>query len=95
MVNQVGLGLTLDWEIGTLGRAELNDLVHRADTPEAEPLFVSDTGIMLSPITRTVEDDLGRPVFSANTASMWHLLRLAGVRVTQHQLATLFQSALP
>jgi maleate isomerase len=95
VVNRAGLGLTLDWDIGTLGPAELNELVHRADTAEAEALFVSDTGIVLSPIAQALEGDLGKPVFSANMASMWHVLRLAGVHETQPELGTLFQSPLP
>jgi maleate isomerase len=91
VVNQVGLGLTLDWDIGTLGSAALNELVRRADSPEAEALFVSDTGIILSPIARALEDDLGKPVFSANMASMWHALRLAGVQEAQPGLGALSQ----
>lgn len=91
VVNQVGLGLTLDWDIGRLGPAALRDLVHRADVSEAEALFVSDTGIVLSPIAQALEDDLGKPVFSANMASMWQTLRLAGVREAQPGLGSLFQ----
>lgn len=91
VVNDVGLGLTLDWDIGRLGPAELNDLVHRADTPDADVLFVSDTGIVLSPFVEALEADLGKPVFSANIASMWHALRLAGVRESQPGLGRLFQ----
>jgi maleate isomerase len=91
VVNQVGLGLTLDWDIGTLGPAELHDLVHRADASEAGALFVSDTGIVLSPIAQALEDDLGKPVFSANMASIWHALQLASVQEAQPGLGSLFQ----
>lgn len=94
VVNDVGLGLTLDWDIGRLGPAELNDLVRRADTPEADTVFVSDTGIVLSPIVEALEADLGKPVFSANMASMWHALRLAGVRESQQDLGRLFHTQL-
>ncbi|HNS50906.1 MAG TPA: Asp/Glu racemase [Anaerolineae bacterium] len=80
VTNLVGLGLTLDWDIGTLGPMALRDLLHKADTPDAEALFVSDTGIVLSPIVEALEADFGKPVFSANMATMWHSLRLAGVR---------------
>lgn len=79
VTNHVGLGLTLDWDIGTLGPMAIHDLVQRANTPDAEAVFVSDTGIILSPFVGTLEADLGKPVFSANMATMWHSLRLAGV----------------
>jgi maleate isomerase len=81
VVNHVGLGLTLDWDIGTLGSAALNELVRRADSPEAE--------------ARALEDDLGKPVFSANMASMWHALRLAGVQEAQPGLGALSQLSNP
>mgnify|MGYP001040421987 CR=1 FL=1 len=48
---------------------------------KAQALFVS--GIVLSPITAALEDDLGRSVFSTNMASMWHALWLAGVQEAQ------------
>lgn len=93
VVNHVGLGLTLDWDIGRLDPFALNELVRRADDPRAEAIFVSDTGIVLSPIAPALEKDLGKPVFSANMASMWHTLRLAGVREPLPDLGRLFQTA--
>jgi len=91
VVNHVGLALTTDWDIGRLAPPELRKLVLEADTPEAEAIFVSDTGIVLSPIAQSLEDDLGKPVFSANMASVWQTLRLAGVREAQAGLGSLFQ----
>ncbi|MBS1248626.1 MAG: Arylmalonate decarboxylase [Chloroflexi bacterium] len=88
--NQIGLNLTTDWEIGNLDYAALRDLVRRANTPEAEAIFISDTGIVLSPIAQQLEEDLGKPVFSANMASMWQTLRLAGVREPRPGLGRLF-----
>jgi maleate cis-trans isomerase len=55
---------------------------------------VSDTGIVLSPIAEALERDLGKPVFSANMASMWHALQLAGVKEALPDLGRLFQTAL-
>lgn len=94
VVNHEGLGLTRDWDIGRLDPSSLNDLVRKADTPEAEAIFVSDTGIVLSPIAQALEKDLGKPVFSANMASMWHALQLADVKEPLPNLGSLFQTTL-
>ena len=88
----VGLGLTLDWQISTLRPIELNDLIRRADRPTAEAVFVSDTCLVLSPLAEALEADLGKPVVSANMVTMWHALRLAGVREPQVGVGSLFRS---
>ncbi|MCF8093663.1 MAG: hypothetical protein K9K21_01990 [Desulfotignum sp.] len=94
VVNHMGLGLTMDWDIGRLDPSGLNDLIRKTDSPEADAIFVSDTGIVLSPVAETLEKDLGKPVFSANMASMWHALRLAGVKEPLPGLGRLFQTTL-
>ena len=91
----VGLGLTLDWHINTLRPMDLADLIRRADRPTAEVVFVSDTCIVLSPLAEALEADLGKPVVSANMVTMWHALRLAGVRDPQPGLGRLFRASLP
>ena len=52
---------------------------------------MSDTGIVLSPIAEALEKDLGKPVFSANMASMWHALQLAGVKENMPNVGSLFR----
>lgn len=88
-----GLSLATDWEIGILDPLKLNELLRGVDSPEAEAIFLSDTGIVLSPIARSLEEDLGKPVFSANMATMWYALRLAGVREPQPALGRLFAAS--
>jgi maleate cis-trans isomerase len=50
------------------------------DRASAQAVFLSGTGMPTIPILETLEQDLGKPVISANSAMMWHALRLAGVR---------------
>ena len=51
-----------------------------ADSSSAQAVFLSGTGMPTIKILETLEQDLGKPVISANSAMMWHALRLAGVR---------------
>ena len=73
------LGLEHDLDITALSPNELAKLVRDADHPQAEAVFVSCTSIVLSPFAAALTNDAGKPVFSANMATMWHALRLAGV----------------
>jgi maleate cis-trans isomerase len=50
------------------------------DTPNAQAVFLSGTGMPTIAILEALEQDLGKPAVSANSAMMWHALRLAGVR---------------
>lgn len=59
-------------------------LGHDTDTREAEALLISGTGLPTAGIVQRLEDDLGKPVVTGQTAALWHALRVAGVeaRVT-------------
>ena len=50
------------------------------DSPNAQAVFLSGTGMPTIKILETLEQDLGKPAISANSAMMWHALRRAGVR---------------
>ena len=50
------------------------------DVPTAQAVFLSGTGMPTVKILATLEQDLCKPAISANSAMMWHALRLAGVR---------------
>jgi maleate cis-trans isomerase len=54
-------------------------LARRVDTPEAEAVFISGTGLPTLPVLEMLENDLGKPVFSSATAMMWLALRTARV----------------
>jgi maleate isomerase len=55
-------------------------LARMVDTPEAEAVFLTGTGMPTLPVLEALEQDLGKPVISSASAMMWHGLRLAGVR---------------
>lgn len=55
-------------------------LARRVDTPEAEAVFLSGTGMPTLSVLDLLETDLGKPVFSSNLAMLWHALRRCGMR---------------
>jgi maleate isomerase len=55
-------------------------LARQVDTPEAQAVFLSGTGLPTLPVLGMLEHDLGKPVFSSATAMMWQALRVARVR---------------
>lgn len=54
-------------------------LARQADSPDAEAVFISGTGLPTLAVIDVLERDLGKPVFSSATAMMWLALRTAGV----------------
>jgi maleate cis-trans isomerase len=59
-------------------------LGRQTDVREAEALLISGTGLPTAGIIQRLEDDIGKPVVTGQTAALWHALRVAGVeaRVT-------------
>jgi maleate cis-trans isomerase len=55
-------------------------VARRADTPDAEAVFVSGTGLPTVEVIEALEAELGKPVITAVQALMWRALRLAGHR---------------
>jgi maleate isomerase len=55
-------------------------LARAVDTPKAEAVFLTGTGMPTLPVLEALEQDLAKPVISSASAMMWHALRLTGVR---------------
>ena len=54
--------------------------IRAACPPAADGILIAGTGFRCVAILETLEQDLGRPVISANQASLWHCLRRSGVQ---------------
>ena len=54
--------------------------IRSACPSDADGILIVGTGFRCVAILEALEQDLQRPVISANQASLWHCLRLAGVR---------------
>ncbi|MFW6055193.1 MAG: aspartate/glutamate racemase family protein [Thermodesulfobacteriota bacterium] len=66
-------------------------LAREADHSKAEAIFISCTNFRCLDVLDELEQDLGKPVISANQATMWDLLRLSGVRPLLEGCGSLFR----
>ncbi|UDF32713.1 UNVERIFIED_ORG: aspartate/glutamate racemase family protein (plasmid) [Roseateles sp. XES5] len=66
-----------------------------ADTSEADALFISCTGIAVSPILKKLEDRIGKPVVSSNQAIAWECCQRAGTAADLNRHGRLFSQPLP
>lgn len=79
VVNKKGLGLDKDYDIGLQTEQTVRDLVKGVDRPEAEAVIVSCTNLRTVAILQDLEEELHKPVISANQASLWYALRSIGI----------------
>ncbi len=83
-LNQAGVRVVATRQLGLSSHiwrvpyAETAELVRAADHPDAEAVLVSCTNLPTYDLIAELEDDLGKPVVTANQASMWAVLRLLG-----------------
>ena len=59
--------------------APLRAQIEAACPPDADGVLIAGTGFRCVAILDALEQELQRPVISANQASLWHCLRLSGV----------------
>jgi maleate cis-trans isomerase len=55
-------------------------LARKADSPAADAVLLSGTGLPTVGVLHALERDLGKPVVSSTQAMLWEALRVAGVR---------------
>jgi len=95
VVNLKGLNI-----VGNLDGAAVNDVSLQAvrklatsvNTAEAEVIYIPCTALRTLEIIEALEEDLGKPVISANQATMWHAQQLAGVHARLEGLGALFRA---
>ncbi len=55
-------------------------MARQVDKPESEAIFISCINLHTIGLIEKLEGDLGKPVISSNQATMWNLLRMAGIQ---------------
>jgi maleate isomerase len=73
-------GLGLYSEIYNQPAGAAYQLAKEADSRRADAIFISCTNFRTVAVLPILEQDLGKPVISANQVTVWDLLRLANVR---------------
>lgn len=63
------------WQTGSL---EVAELIRRTDTPDAQAIMVCCTNLVTYDIIADLEQELAKPVITANQATVWAALRLIG-----------------
>ena len=79
VVKMVGLDLGEAEDVVGLSHDGISHLGKSADVEEAEAIFVSCTALKTADIIEGLEEDLGKPVLTANQVTMWDALRIMGV----------------
>jgi maleate isomerase len=79
VVARADLNLLSNLEKGRLPATASYRLARTVDVADAEAVLISCTNWRTLEIIPRLEADLGRPVVSSNGATLWALLRLAGV----------------
>jgi maleate isomerase len=83
------LNLGASYEIARVSAEKIHSLARAAWTSESDALFIPCTDFLDIDIIRHIEHDLSRPVVTANQATMWHALRLSGVKERVEGFGTL------
>ena len=85
-VEDSGIGIVhLKWlglrkmEIAQVSRETLYHMAKEVDDPQADAIFISCTNLHTIEIIARLENDLGKPVITSNQATMWNMLRIAGI----------------
>lgn len=95
VVAMKGLGLRYGWDIGNTPPSAVYQHAKSADCPEADGLLIPCTAFPTLEIIESLEEDLGKPVISANQATMWKAAALAGVSEKMDGLGSLMRTRVP
>ena len=84
-------GLGLSREIFNQPAGAAYRLAKAADSSAADAILISCTNFRSLEVLQALEQDLGKPVLSANQVTIWDLLRLAGVNSSNEKYGKLYQ----
>jgi maleate isomerase len=77
---QEALGLVSNLEIGLLDAQTAYDVGRRVNRPDADAVMLACGNWSTFGIVDRLERDLGKPVLTTNQVSLWHALKMMGMR---------------
>lgn len=75
-------GLNMVHGEGDLSLDVTYNLIREIDVPQADGIFISCTDFKTVELLEILESDFGKKVISSNQATMWKLLKLAGMKTS-------------
>jgi len=94
VVKIVGLSITPDVNIGKQYPSVAYRLGKKANSHDADAIFLSCTDFRTIEIIDVLEKELNKPVISANQATLWHILRLMNIRASIKGYGSLLKNKL-
>lgn len=79
VVGAANLGITDSFRLADPGPKEIFDLARRAWHQDADALLITCLNMRSHAVVQVLEDLLGKPVITSTTATLWKLLRVAGL----------------
>ena len=80
VLGQEALGLVSNLEIGLLDPQTAYDVGRRVNRPDADAVMLACGNWSTFGIIDRLERDLGKPVLTTNQVSLWHALKMMGMR---------------
>ena len=79
IVKELSLDIETPLAVGKLEPSSAYRAAKQADDDAAEAVFLSGTNWRTIEVIESLEQDLGKPVITANQATMWRALRILGI----------------
>lgn len=78
MLNAANLNIAESFALAAPDARQMYELAQRAWHPDADALLISCLNMHAQEVVGLLEQQLGRPVITSTTATLWKLLRSAG-----------------
>lgn len=91
VVDSFSASLLENTAIGRIQAHEVSSWVRCTDYSNADVVFISCTNLPTFHVIEGLEDEVGRPVVSSNSATLWDVLRRLGVAISDKPLGRLFK----
>lgn len=75
-----GLGIVQNREVGSKDPSVAYELAKEVYVPEAQGIFISCTNFRTAEVINRLEKELGVPVVSSNTATLWAMMKRAAAK---------------